>query len=718
MNPRETGEDVSVTLPADLEPGVSVLVRTSGGVDQIENALDSLATQTLEKSLYEVVVIPNGPDEGTIELLRDFKLANPDLQLRIVRSPVKGIGSSMNVGVAAARREYLTVVDDDDRVSTEFLKALLKISEPDTIGHGFLANVDADGTGHPDFDTYVNRSVSKAMGRTVHPEVIPSSLMFNTAKVVWTAHAQAVRARENLRFATDVVFWNELVNAFQLKIRVATSRAHAVYYRSLRVGSHSRPADISISRELGIGSRLDAIEALFPLAQDTSQYVNKLAFHAVKAQVRGIGTYLRTNPDDHMAALAAIADRGFEDFPWKSLNRGRARDLVTCYLFPPSNNTSALVAGRRVRERGVCVDVITQDLRSHYPRDLKALRILTPYVGNRKTLNRVPGFSSWKSMAEYANSGIATIEEWEEAQGPYRSVYSRAMWPASHVLAAMAKVRRPETRWIAEFSDPLSRDVHGGLRKGKRPADELSRVLERGMVTAGQRPLDEQVNGNGTLMPWIEHLAYALADEIIFTNEHQRTYMLQYIAGEDLRQSVLDRSVISPHPTLPTKFYHWSEAQLDREPDKVHLAYFGAFYATRGLTEVVDAIKRLPADSRKRLVFHVYTRDPEELRGELRAAGLDDTIKANHYVPYLDFLHLTTQFDCLIVNDARTLDSHPVNPYLPSKLSDYSGSGTPIWAVVEPGSILSRANTTYRSDLGDVDGALRVLTELANSVDA
>ena len=706
---------MSETLPADLEPGVSVLVCTSGGVDQIENALDSLASQTLEKSLYEVVVIPNGPDDGTIERLRTFKLVNPDLQLRIVRSPEKGIGSSMNVGVAAARLEYLTVVDDDDRVSPEFLKSLLKISTPDTIGHGFLANVDADGTGHPDFDTYVNRSVSKAIGRTVHPEVIPSSLMFNTAKVVWTAYAQAVRARENLRFAIDIVFWLELVNAFQLTIQVAPPRAHAVYYRSLRVGSHSRPADIS--RELGIGSRLDAVEALWPLAQDNSQYVSKLAFHAVKAQVRGIGTYLRANPDDHMVALAAIADRGLKDFPWKSLNGGRARDLVTCYAFPPSNNTSALVAGRRVRERGVCVDVITQDLRTYHDRDNGSAEILEHFVGNRKTLQREPRFSSWKSMAEYCRSGIATIEEWEETQGPYRSVYSRVMWPASHVLAAMTKVRSPGIHWIAEFSDPLSRNVHGELRSGKRPADELSRALEEGMVVAGQRPLDEQSNGHGTLMPWIEHLAYALADEIVFTNEHQRTYMLEHVGDEDLRQRVLDRSVISPHPTLPPEFYHRSEVQLDREPDKIYLAYFGAFYATRGLTEVVDAIKRLPADSRQRLAFHVYTKDPEELRGELRSAGLDDTIKANHYVPYLDFLHLTTQFDCLIVNDARTLDSHPVNPYLPSKLSDYSGSGRPIWAVVEPGSILSRANTTYRSDLGDVDGALRVLSELTSTID-
>ena len=41
---------------------------------------------------------------------------------------------------------------------------------------------------------------------------------------------------------------------------------------------------------------------------------------------------------------------------------------------------------------------------------------------------------------------------------------------------------------------------------------------------------------------------------------------------------------------------------------------------------------------------------------------------------FFEFLNLTTKFDCLIVNDANTKDYKEINPYLPSKLSDYLGS--------------------------------------------
>jgi hypothetical protein len=89
--------------------------------------------------------------------------------------------------------------------------------------------------------------------------------------------------------------------------------------------------------------------------------------------------------------------------------------------------------------------------------------------------------------------------------------------------------------------------------------------------------------------------------------------------------------------------------------------------------------------------------------------GLSDVVVAAPYVPYLEFLNLTTRMDVLLVNDARTRGIHETNPYLPSKWSDYRGSGTDVWAVVEPGSVLSTQDVAYRSELGDVDDAVRVL---------
>ena len=74
--------------------------------------------------------------------------------------------------------------------------------------------------------------------------------------------------------------------------------------------------------------------------------------------------------------------------------------------------------------------------------------------------------------------------------------------------------------------------------------------------------------------------------------------------------------------------------------------------------------------------------------------------------PVLQFLNLTTQFDVLVVNDAATASHHDRNPYLPSKVADYVGSGTPVWAICEPGSVMSAMQFEHRSTLGDVDAAV------------
>src|SRR5690606_15883108 len=115
--------------------------------------------------------------------------------------------------------------------------------------------------------------------------------------------------------------------------------------------------------ELAIDARLDAIEALMPMALDPSQYLQAVARRSVESQARAMGIYLREHPDQHQDVLAAIDRRGIDSsVVVKPMNRGRARDLATCFCFLPSNTTSALVAARRIRARGVCVDVINHTM--------------------------------------------------------------------------------------------------------------------------------------------------------------------------------------------------------------------------------------------------------------------------------------------------------------------------------------------------------------------
>jgi len=263
-------------------------------------------------------------------------------------------------------------------------------------------------------------------------------------------------------------------------------------------------------------------------------------------------------------------------------------------------------------------------------------------------------------------------------------------------------------RWTAEFSDPLSRDVHGNERG--EPAGEgpfLNRLREAFRARGVEPP-----ESDNTFL-WCEWVAYLLADEVLFTNVNQRDYMLGCCPAP-VADIASAKSVIAPQPTLPPRFYTLQQPEYPIPSDRVNIAYFGNFYATRGLDDFLVAMAGLPESLRERICLHVFTSTPGTLRDRGSELGLTEQLQIGPYVGYLDFLNLTTRFDCLLVNDAVT-DQGVRNPFLPSKLSDYQGSGSRVWGLVEEGSPLSAEPLAYASPVGDVDAARRVLADLAAS---
>ena len=50
-----------------------------------------------------------------------------------------------------------------------------------------------------------------------------------------------------------------------------------------------------------------------------------------------------------------------------------------------------------------------------------------------------------------------------------------------------------------------------------------------------------------------------------------------------------------------------------------------------------------------------------------------------------------------MIFDAQTIGIKPFNPYVPSKLSDYRGSSSFVWAFTEPGSVMDLDSTADRN---------------------
>ena len=112
-----------------------------------------------------------------------------------------------------------------------------------------------------------------------------------------------------------------------------------------------------------------------------------------------------------------------------------------------------------------------------------------------------------------------------------------------------------------------------------------------------------------------------------------------------------------------------------------NIGYFGNFYSNRGIGDVLEAIEIFNRDARKKVVLHIFT------GSELPAKALGhEAVRVGGLLPYFEFLNLSSRMDGLIVSDTVTEGTKAINPYLPSKISDYLGSGARLWALLEKGS--------------------------------
>ncbi|MBR0164216.1 MAG: glycosyltransferase family 2 protein [Lachnospiraceae bacterium] len=106
---------------------VPVYNGASGGT--LVHCLDSLLSQTIPKSDYEVIAIDDASTDDTLSLLRDYEKREGG-NLRVLHSEVNlRQGGAKNMGLGIARGEWISFIDADDWVRTDFYEKLLTLAD-------------------------------------------------------------------------------------------------------------------------------------------------------------------------------------------------------------------------------------------------------------------------------------------------------------------------------------------------------------------------------------------------------------------------------------------------------------------------------------------------------------------------------------------------------------------------------------------------------------
>ena len=663
------------TIPKqDLEKGISVIIPVYDGGDYINTCLDSLVFQNIADAKYEVIMILNGKYESDYHQIIKSDYAEK-LDLTVLINDKVGASAARNLGIRCAKYSHVTFVDIDDYLSESFIQSNYKYMSDNIIT---FSQIYDDHEGNIDSENTINQEIKNSQDNKVYNLMDLNKIASITVcKVIPKEILLLQNFREHLRSGEDTVFYCELFVNSRPRLIVLPIDEEAIYYRRIRENSVSRK---EASFDFLIFQRLEILEILDEILNKVS---NPILIRFVKskynAQIAFMNRYLRDNFNEREKLLDAIQSMSLKHFNYSILNRGLADTLVVSYCFPPYSDTSATIVAKRIINNNKLVDVVSNNMSKIRTTEPSLNEIVNPLVAEKVMVNTQASFSNMYFLNSYVDKTFKTYLKNIER---YKVVYSRAMFPISHIPQLFIKIINPEVKWIAEFSDPLLYGIESDTRYSNIENEKLVESLQNGLLNHFSKYVDDNLFNLSEVIP------FALADELIFTNENQLEYMIARF-DETEKEIIKNKAVIQKHPTLNKEYYYLENVEASIDQSLINLAYFGNFYSRRSYDNFIRLIESLNNNFKYFFKLHIYT-NKNMLNDEDLAYLEDEHITVSPYLSFTEFLNVTTKFDALIVNDANTIEDKFINPYLPSKLSDYLGSGTAIIAINEKESILSK----------------------------
>lgn len=672
----------------DIPKNISVIVPTYKGEDHILRCLESLRDQTLDQKSYEVIIVVNGEKDNSQKLIEEFIRKNQLENFVLNYTEKSGASVARNIGIDISKNQYITFVDDDDYVSERYLEGMLKDAKKHSVVCSLFVDIKEDNKQRIE-ENYINRFILDNLGVVDTDFVRVRALLSTVAgKLVHRDVIGNIRFDESLKSGEDVVFFTKISK--NIRCITITDDLKVIYYRVLRDNSVSRQ---KINFDFNVSQRLDVIRALNKLMFDYDKhYSREFVKLRIKAQAKFIKYYVDQYPEEKMKIIDLIKkDQNIKYFPFSYIFNDE-RKLVFSYCFPPYNDPSGIVAMKRISkeffQKGIISDVIQNNMDNIRTIDNSLSEFAEMFVGKQIEILTEPYFKP-KFQILYAKKAYRMANKLNKKYN-YKEIYSRVMWPGSHFAAFFYKLKHPKVYWKAEFSDPvLYRE--GKIRKSKR-----FKFIDNFWF-------------------WLECIPYIFANEVVYTNENQREYMISYFPIKILKKKILKKSIIENQPSLENKYYNYIN-NIELEDNKINIGYFGSFYKNRDISRVFEVFKGLDDSIKNNFKFYVFTNNINELNDYINFNNLNEYVEINSYIDYFNFLNFSSKLDVLLVNDAITIDKIGINPYLPSKYSDYKGSKSDIWAIIEEGSPLSRKkDVKYFSALGNKESIKKAYTNMYNN---
>lgn len=320
--------------------GVSIVLATYMGASRLPALLESLAQQTLPKSLIQLIVIPNGPKDGTVSVVETWAAAHGLRDLVVEPQTLAGVANARNVGISLATREFTTFVDDDDFLEPNFLLAMYARSSDSTVVLGRLSDVD-ESTREVNRLTPTSSRVDELNGRVLPLFQRAGALGMNGAKLLPTELLRECAYDPSLRSGEDVAFMAQLLRMDGVFVTSAAEIEESSYMRVLRSNSISRRDE---DYKFMVEERLEVLKSLGESRNQSSTKAGRGAIdYLMTGQLGFIKRFVAelVDQDDLQRVLNSIDDYG--------LSGSSVLNPLAAQLKRGIDKPETITVGKRVR---------------------------------------------------------------------------------------------------------------------------------------------------------------------------------------------------------------------------------------------------------------------------------------------------------------------------------------------------------------------------------
>lgn len=247
---------------------VSVIVPTYKPQEYIYECLESLKNQTLNKEIFEVLLILNGEKEPYYTDIKKWLANNNIKNFKLLYSEALGVSNARNMALDLAQGDYITFIDDDDYVDGNYLEELFLTNKKLGIDGIVVANYNR-------FEDRSNKVLSKAEFTLKNKSIIGARKNFSIACVKMIPKNIISRIRFNPKYKNgeDALFMLEISKNIK---KVGITEREVLYWRRVREDSaHFRKK-----------SKKEIIKNHFSLMREYSKFLFKKGYNKIFVFIR------------------------------------------------------------------------------------------------------------------------------------------------------------------------------------------------------------------------------------------------------------------------------------------------------------------------------------------------------------------------------------------------------------------------------------------------